>query len=108
MKRESEAKSSKIDQYKATILQKEAEMQKLQEKLQQQLASEQQCSSRLQEEREREVTAEFLELQTQLSQAEQAKRWAEGQLAATQLHITKLKEREDELWRLRQATEKKV
>ena len=108
MKHESEAKSSEIDQYKADIYQKEAEMQKLQEKLQQQLASEQQPSSQLQEEREREVTAEFLELQTQLFRAEQAKRLAEGQLATTQLHTTKLKEREDELWRLRQATEQKV
>ena len=108
VKQESEAKGSEIELYKVAVSEKEAEMQKLMEKLQEQLASQQQLSSRLQKEREREVMAETLELQARLSQAEQDKRRAEGELAASQLHITKLKEREEELRRLQLVTEKRV
>ena len=108
MKQVSESKSSEIEQYQADIAQKEAEMQKLLARVQEQLASQQQLSSRLQEERDREVMAETLELQARLSQAEQDKRRAEGELAATQLQITKLNEREKELKRLQLATEQKV
>ena len=67
-----------------------------------------QLSSRLQKEREREVMAETLELQARLSQAEQDKRRAKEELAASELHIAKLEERVEELRRSQLVTEKKV
>lgn len=98
-----------MEKHKAAISQKDEEVQRLLQELQEQQILQHQLSSQLHEEKEREVAAVIVELQAYLFQAEQAKDRADGELAAAQLEIDKLREREDELKRILQvATEKKV
>lgn len=109
MKQESEVKSHEIEKHKFAIAQRDVEIQQLLRELQEQQTLQHQLSSQLQEEKEREVAAVIMELQSRLSQAEQAKNWADGELVAAQLQIDRLREREDELKRTLQVTvEKKV
>ena len=108
MTAESESRSSEIELHRAAIRQKDTEIQQLLQRLQEQQASPHQESSRRQEEREIEVAAAVEGLQAQLLLAEQAKGHAEGELAAAQLQIDKLREREEEFKRLELAAQNKV
>ena len=103
-----QTRSSEIELHKAAIIQKDEEIQQLQQKLQEQQVSQDKESSQLQEESEREVATVVEELQAQLLQAEQAKRQAEGELAAAQFQIDKLRKREEEFKRLQLAAQNKV
>lgn len=108
MKVDSQIIRDEIEMHKAVIVQKDAEIEQLLQKLQKQQASQDQDATRLQEESEREVAAVVEELQIQLLQAENAKRWAVEELEAAQLQIEKLREREEEFKRLELAAQNKV
>ena len=101
---ESESKTREAEQHEATIAKKEADIQELHQKLQEQQALQCQQSSHLQAEKEKAVAAALEELQARLMEAEQTKGKAEGELAAAQL----LREREEELRQLELAAQKKV
>ena len=83
------------------IVQKEAEIQQLLQKLEEQQALQHQTSSRLQDVMQREAAVLLIEeLKTQLSEEEQARNIAEEKLAVAQLHTDKLQKRMEEFKRL--------
>ena len=108
MTRESRAKSSEAELHKATITQKEAEIQQLLHKLEEQQAHQSQDSSQLKQEKEREVAAAVEELQAHLLEAQRAKGNAEEELAAAQFHTDTLRKRQEKFKELELATQKKV
>ena len=103
-------RSIEVEQHKAVIAEKEAEIQQLndlQQQQKQQLYQYQQ-STLCQDERERDAAAEILDLQSQLIMAEQTKDRAEEELTAAQHQIDKLKETEAEFQKLQLIANKKV
>ena len=108
MTQESQSKSCEAEAHRATITQKEAEIQQLLKKFEEQQAFQRQESSRLEHEKKREVAAAVEELKTQLQEAEQAKGRAEEELASAQLQNDKLKRRTEEINKLKLATQTKV
>ena len=99
-------RSSEIEQHKADITEKEVEIQQLLQKLQEQQATQHQ--HHLKEEMKQEVEGDLDELQAQLLEVKQAKERAEGELAAAQLRVDMLREREDEYRRLEVAAQTRV
>lgn len=108
MTREFQIRNSEAELHKATITQKEAEIQQLLKKLEEQQAFQHRESSRLEHEKKREVAAAIEELQAQLLETEQAKHRAEEELATAQLQNNKLRKRTEEFKRLELVTQKKV